>query len=154
MVTMGFPRDLIKCIQIKLANSKLVVSDKEIETFQGTPQGSVLSPTLYSLFVNDLLSDLEASKAIALAFADDLIVIAQNRREAEKATETVLNWTLRNNLKINFEKCGFMQIRKTKHKEKGAAEPLWGIKEVRSYKYLGTCIDNTFSFKEEILSKR
>jgi hypothetical protein len=94
------------------------------------------------------LTDLQNNSSCkALAFADDLAIVADDEHIASKATQVVLNWTLRNNLKINFDKCGYMFIRKTNHGKNKPNEPLWGIREVISYRYLGTYFDNTLSFK-------
>jgi hypothetical protein len=44
----------------------------------GVSQGSVLSPTLYNLYINDTLQDMGAHLAL---FADDTCLYATDRKE-------------------------------------------------------------------------
>jgi hypothetical protein len=80
---MHFSTSLIKLISSFLSNRKFRVSvegemstPREIQA--GVPQGSVLSPTLYSLYINDA----PQSPGVHLAlFADDTCIYSTDRKE-------------------------------------------------------------------------
>ena len=51
------------------------INDEGSETFAiecGLPQGSVLAPTLFAIYINDIPLALEKSKSYSVLFADDL----------------------------------------------------------------------------------
>ena len=64
----------------------------------GTPQGEATSPTLFSLYLNDIEDSLTHSgpyvsdqKINYLMYADDLVLLADNPSEMEKALVAVQN---------------------------------------------------------------
>ena len=65
---------------------------------QGLPQGSVLSPLLFILFVNDLAESLPEDAAAAI-FADDVMFMTTDRKKGEaeadlqSLVDTVAVWS-------------------------------------------------------------
>ena len=55
---------------VKVEDKK--ITEKEIQT--GVPQGTILRPLLFILYVNDLLLDMH--KNTILSYADDTVVIS------------------------------------------------------------------------------
>ena len=53
-----------------LDNFKLKFGRSIINATRGLAQGSTLSPILFNIYLNDLLSELEKSGVLTLAFAD------------------------------------------------------------------------------------
>ena len=86
-----------------------------IKIKHGVPQGSVLSPLLFLLYINDLPKVL-SNNALPILFADDtgIIITGNNEltyQEELNATFTVItNWFQLNALFLNFDKTQFVQF--------------------------------------------
>jgi hypothetical protein len=74
----------------------------------GVPQGSVLGPLLFLIFINDLPSVL--SNSTVRLYADDALIYKQirNRTDSQLLQEDLANlvrWTKNNQLNLNINKC-------------------------------------------------
>jgi hypothetical protein len=94
----------------------------------GLPEGDLTSCTLFNLYINDLLGELNSIPGIkCLIYADDLVFSTKaDKRKAEEKTEQTLSkalarleeWCERNNMKINTSKTAlqsFSLAHKTVH---------------------------------------
>ncbi len=80
-------------------------------TKYGVRQGDVNSPLCFSVFLNDLLSELRAEKlendiicTNVLAYADDIVLIADNEIELQRLIDIVKKWCRKWKLEVNLEK--------------------------------------------------
>lgn len=79
------------------------------------PQGTVLGPLLFIIYINGLLNICTQSKLIC--FADDTVILVKNNnindlyKIAENSFATVKNWMDNNSLSINMEKTKFIHFR-------------------------------------------
>ena len=135
-----------------------VLSDELITTI-GTPQGCVLSATLFTLYTNDCISN--SPSVHILKYADDTVIVGLIETENEldyRATISMFeNWCRENYLLLNSKKTKEIVF---DFRQKKAFEPIDRpvyfnddtIENVDSYRYLGTEIDNKLSWEDK--SKR
>lgn len=85
---------------------------KPRDVVSGVPQGSVLGPTLFLIYINDLL---EIIKSPCLAYADDVKLWREIETEddpdiLQRDLDNVASWARRSKLPINVEKCAYLHI--------------------------------------------
>ena len=118
----------------------------------GVPQGSVLGPLLFLLYINDITKTSNVLKFYL--FADDTTLFYSDKSNPE--TERILNselnkvtdWLAANKLSLNVGKSNFMHFANLK--ENNITIKINGtiIQEKTITKYLGTIIDNKLSWKQ------
>ena len=121
----------------------------------GIPQGSILGPLLFLIYINDLPN---ASKFFIKLFADDtfLSLSDKNFNNLQKKTNSeirkIYNWLTANKLTLNIGKSKFMIISKRKGVNRNFRLKINGLALERcsSYKYLGLYIDENLTWKNHI----
>jgi hypothetical protein len=146
-------------IQLHSKHHNLYIHSDWGEILHRVPQGSILGPLLFLIYMNDLLLVLKMSSTPIL-FADDTNVIISNpdpfvfRNSLTEAFKQLNTWFNTNLLFLNLSKTEFIKF-KTKHSYERDQEiniECDNKKISNSYhmKFLGINIVNTLSWKSHI----
>ena len=121
------------------------------------PQGSILGPLFFLLYINDFPNIISDSSKPVL-FVDDITIIAANpspskfKEDINNVIDNINDWFRSNSLSLNFDKTYFLQFRpKNSYKiniKISCDNKL--ITDTRNTKFLGLDIDSSLSWKDYI----
>lgn len=124
------------------------------QVLSGVPQGSVLGPLLFLIYINDISSGI--SSTIRL-FADDCVIyrrISNNEDQIllQKDLQKIENWCSLWLMTLNLSKCKFMHVTRCRS-ELNYTYTLMStcLSLVESYRYLGILLTTNLTWSEHIL---
>ena len=153
----GFSHDALKFIRSYLKERKQRTKvgpafSSWLDIKLGIPQGSILGPLLFNIFLNDIFFSI---KDISIAnYADDNTTYANDKNvtgllnKLEKETTILLEWFKVNEMKPNADKCHLLVINNTNE-----ASVKLGVETIvssPSVDLLGVKIDENLNFTEYI----
>ena len=121
---------------------------------KGVMQGNNLSPTIFNMYINGLLKEIQESNLgirlescpneviNVLAYADDIVLLAETESDLQKLIDIVHEWGLKWRISVNHAKTKIIHFRK---KNVVQTQKCFYIGDkmleiVDSYKYLGIWI--------------
>ena len=127
---------------------------KSVDILRGVAQGFTLSPTLFKIFMDDLIIAIEAAKqrvkvgedmVSGLMFSDDFVGISDTPEGLQNQIEKALEYTKKWRVTANISKCA-VQVCNEDKKNPVEFKWKWGEEElpiVDQYTYLGVEISKT-----------
>lgn len=131
-----------------------VLSDK-LPFELGTPQGSILSPLLFNLLMEDMVCQTYTQYTTVMSYADDIVIVNTNPSE-ESLTEDLSQIEKccdRLGLKISAKKSKILHFKSiNKHYEPPFSLNIQNenLEWVKEYKYLGIILDNRLCLSKHV----
>jgi ribonuclease P/MRP protein subunit RPP40 len=158
----GIQGDLFNWIKAFLSNrsQEVVVNGSKSSSAQvisGVPQGSVLGPVLFVIYINDILDNI---KSAGLMFADDTkiyrhITSRDDAIELQSDIEKLEEWSKTWLLHFNHEKCHVLTMGKFTNIQYAHRYAVYNndIEHVFDEKDLGITVDSELKFEEHLAKK-
>lgn len=152
------PQYLIEITRSYLSDRSLIVDEGQpIEITCGVPQGSVLGPTLWNVFYDELLTMNWPAGVRLVAFADDVAILgtAHTGPLLERILNPALNqlssWMRENGLEIAAQKTeAIILTKKWAYSDPELFIEGHPVPIKKSLKYLGVTLDQRLSFSKHV----
>lgn len=159
---LGIPEHFVRWISAYLTNKKQYTDiggqlSESLPVTSGVPQGSVLGPLLFLVYINDIVNVVTPGVRIRM-FADDCVLFKEifhpeDQIELNSNLSNIFQWCEKWEMVLNADKTVFRPIMRKKtplpFTYRFGSSPL---RQVDSYKYLGVTITTTLSWNTHVNS--
>jgi len=160
MMAYGYSTEVVMLIRSYLScrKQRVKIGDARSEwvtTDMGVPQGSVLGPTLFNVFLNDLFFLINDTKATIYNYADDNTLCYESNSiddlisTINRHGSTMTNWFQSNGMKANPDKYQTIIFGKQRGEETDFSVSGVTIRSETSVRLLGICLDERLSFCDQ-----
>ena len=126
-----------------------------VPVLSGVPQGSVLGPVLFLIFINDLLDNIRSSVRL---FADDCVLYKnihslQDCLALQEDLTSLGQWEADRQMKFNVAKCHSMRVTRHQHHKQILFDYSLHnqtLENVQSAKYLGITITDNMDWGQHV----
>jgi len=152
------------------ARYRIKIGKNKIKSNKGVAQGSMISPALFNIFLEDLSAELGEKASLNLEdrlfYADDVLLLTTSINQAKEVIQIVENWANKNGMTLNKKKSGIIifvnrraikppLMQKSKEKRGGikwtpTQKTINGVPICDKYKYLGTWLDSKLTIDPQI----
>ena len=94
---------------------RVVISNtfsESLPIFSGVPQGGVIGPLLFIIYINDIATEVDSNSNIKL-FADDTKIFSQSNLVLQNSLDKIYHWLKERRLNLNPSKCQVLNIHRS-----------------------------------------
>ena len=140
---MGIGGKLLKLLASYLTDrqQRVKIRDHKSEPSKvtsGVPQGSILGPLMFIVYINTLPNCVKGTNAYG--YADDFKVVTSNIQEANQALKHIQQWSNENDMVLNLDKSKILSIKGE------TVEPNQELEVVKTQKDLGVIMSSNLSW--------
>ena len=127
------------------------------QVISGVPQGSVLGPLLFLIYINGV-TEIPLNDGCMLLYADDILLYRQIQSSSDyqllqQDIDAMETWFSQNNLELNASKCKYMVIsRKRQHHQPMNQLTISNalLEKVSDFKYLGVWLSDNLTWTKHV----
>ncbi len=144
----------IKFLQAIYSRLKICMLKNQVSPNQGVAQGSMISPALFDIYIEELLRKIECTPNMSLedilSYADDLLIICDSIELLKSTLQVIQIWSEENNLKLNPNKSGIIEFCDRRQKPILKLDMIDDIPVLKEYKYLGLILNQKLTISSQL----
>lgn len=146
---------MLRCRTVTLSIGN---TSKKAQVAGGCPQGGVLSPLLWNLVINPLITSLNNSGFPTIGYADDIVTLIDGpslhtlTELGNNALKIIENWCVENSLSVNADKTGLVVFTRKHNNTLPANISIFGkaLTQTNSTKFLGITLDHKLNWNKHV----
>ena len=162
LIDLKVPQEYLLFLRSYLTERRALVDIDEATTVtktltQSCPQGSVIAPLMWNIYLNDLFSEVRSLGVDIQCFADDIVVCSETNKETPlnsslgEALELIASWGATWKVTFSQTKTKIMNFTRLRKSVTGPVSFAGqNLEVVDHFKYLGIVFDSKLSWKKHL----